>query len=83
MADVNLSAEALIASAYSLKDEFFALHDSEDYSDETLDRMAEIVDELETLQAEADRRVTLAVKREELVSKVNGTVNFNEATRKL
>lgn len=70
MSDQTLSAEELIAEAYSLKDQFFALHDSDDLSDETLDKLAEIVERIETLQAEADRRVQLAVKREELAAKV-------------
>lgn len=67
----QLSAEDLIADAYKIREEFQALHDSEDMSDDTLDQMAEYVDRLEALQSEADRRVALAVKREELAAKVS------------
>lgn len=71
----TLSAEDLINKAYSLREEFNTLHGSEDYSDETLDSMAEIVDALEQLQSEADRRVQLAAKREELAAKVEEFYN--------
>lgn len=67
---VSLSAEDLIAQAYDIKEKFTSLYDSDDLSDETLDQMAEYVDTLEALQAEADRRVTLAVRREELAARV-------------
>lgn len=68
----QLAAEDLINRAYAARDEFNSLYESEDVSDNTLDRMAGLVDELEALQAEADHRVALAIKREELAQKVLG-----------
>lgn len=68
----SFSASELIDKAYELKERFFALHDSDDFSDDCLDEMAEIVENLEALQAEADKRVTLAVRREELANRIAG-----------
>lgn len=62
--------EELIDEAYSTRDAFFALHDSDDLSDECIAEMASHVERLESLQAEADRRITLAAKLEALNAKV-------------
>lgn len=67
----TLSNEELIDEAYSARDAFFALHDSDDLSDECIAEMTALVDTLEALQVEADRRVTLAAKLEELSNRVN------------
>lgn len=69
----QLAADELIDRAYSARDEFNTLYESNDISDSTLDRMATLVDELESLQTEADSRVALAVlreKRDQLAFKV-------------
>lgn len=69
----QLAADELIDRAYSARDEFNNLYESNDTSDSTLDRMASLVDELEALQTEADSRVAFAIlneKREELARKV-------------
>lgn len=69
----QLAADEIIDRAFSARDEFNALYESNDTSDGTLDRMASLVDELESLQTEADARVAFAIlneKREELARKV-------------
>lgn len=59
----NLIAEA--------RDEFNTLNESDDISDETLDRMSELADGIDGVSAEKTRRVEAAAKRVELSAKVN------------
>lgn len=66
----ELSAEELSNKITEARDEFNELNASDDVSDETLERMEELANAIEEIQAEKTKRVEASVKREELAARV-------------
>lgn len=66
----GLSDEELSSHISQAREEFNELNASDDVSDETLERMEELANGIESLQAEKTRRVEAAARREELAARV-------------